>query len=210
MKRRRRKRRERIRMFLLLIVVATTVLMLTAAAGRSDDGECMEGRSEVGKFEQIPSCTQTVHTMTGAAEPEQEKEFEEWVKPHIEGMVPVYGREGIDYISFEDFDKIAKIVYAEAKTESFDGKVAVAEVVLNRVESDNFPNTVEEVITQESAFSAYGASGDAPLDTECMEAVQEAVNGRIFPSGVVYFREGHYHTFGEPYTVIGNHYFSTE
>ena len=54
--------------------------MLTAAAGKSDDGECAEGRSEVGKFEQIPSYTQTVHTLTGAAEPEQEKEYREIVR----------------------------------------------------------------------------------------------------------------------------------
>ena len=56
-----------------MIVVTVTVFMLTAAAGKSDDGECAEGRSEVGKFEQIPSYTQTVHTLTGAAEPEQER-----------------------------------------------------------------------------------------------------------------------------------------
>ena len=212
MKRRRRKRRERIRMFLLLIVVATTVLMLTAAAGRSDDGECMEGRSEVGKFEQIPSCTQTVHTMTGAAEPEQEKEFEEWVKPHIEGMVPVYGREGIDYISLDDFELMGKTVFAEAKTEEFEGQVAVAEVILNRVESENFPDTVEEVIKQDGAFSSWGNGSveAAPLDDECLEAVQDAVNERFFPDSVVYFREGYFHSFGTPYMVIGHHYFSSE
>lgn len=140
----------------------------------------------------------------------QENRPPDWIKPHKDGMIPVYGRDGIDYITFADFDLMSRVVYAEAETESFSGKVAVAEVILNRVESDTFPDTVAEVITQENAFSAYGASDAAPLDTECQEAVQEAVNGRIFPGEVVYFREGHFHTFGTPYAVIGNHYFSTE
>lgn len=140
----------------------------------------------------------------------QENKPPDWIKPHKDGMIPVYGRTGIDYISFADFDMMARVVYAESKTESFNGKVAVAEVILNRVESGSFPDTVAEVITQENAFSVYGASGAAPIDTECQEAVQEAVNGRIFPGEVVYFREGRFHPFGTPYEIIGNHYFSTE
>ncbi|WP_455618850.1 cell wall hydrolase [Eisenbergiella sp.] len=139
-------------------------------------------------------------------------DFEEWVKPQVEGMVPVYGRESIDYISDEDFDLMAKTVYAEAKTEEFEGQVAVAEVILNRVESDNYPNTVKDVITQPGAFSSWssGAIGDAPFDDECCEAVQAALNERVFPVTVVWFREGHFHPFGKQYTVIGHHYFSSE
>lgn len=133
-----------------------------------------------------------------------------WIRPYKDGMIPVYGRDKVDYISFAEFDAMAKIVFSEAKTEEFKGKVAVAEVILNRVESGSFPDTIADVIGQENAFSVYGASGAAPLDTECMEAVQEALNERGLPDDVVYFREGHFHTFGEPYIVIGNHYFSRE
>lgn len=160
----------------------------------------------------MSSRTQTAETLTGAAVPEPEKEFEEWVKPHIEGMVPVYGRAGIDYIPLDDFELMGKTVFAEAKTEEFEGQVAVAEVILNRVESEDFPDTVEEVIKQDGAFSSWGNGSveDAPLDDECLEAVQDAVNERIFPDSVVYFREGRFHSFGTPYTVIGHHYFSSE
>lgn len=139
-------------------------------------------------------------------------DFEDWVKPQVEGMVPVYDRDSIDYISDEDFDLMAKTVYAEAKTEEFEGQVAVAEVILNRVESDNYPNTVKGVITQPAAFSSWsnGSVEAAPFDDECCEAVQDALNERIFPVTVVWFREGHFHPFGTPYTIIGNHYFSSE
>lgn len=211
-RRRRRKRRERIRMFLLLLVVMMTVLMLTAAVKGGISEEQGESLEKVTDKKTVSPYMQTVHMLTEAAEPEQEKEFEEWVKPHIEGMVPVYGREGIDYISLDDFELMAKTVFAEAKTEDFEGQVAVAEVILNRVESENFPDTVEEVIKQRGAFSSWGNGSveAAPLDDECLEAVQDAVNERIFPDSVVYFREGHFHSFGTPYTVIGHHYFSSE
>ena len=199
-------------MSLLLLVVMMTVLMLTAAVKEGIGEEQGERLEKVTDNEVISPCVQTVHTLTGAAEPEQEKEFEEWVKPHIEGMVPVYGREGIDYISLDDFELMGKTVFAEAKTEGFEGQVAVAEVILNRVESENFPDTVEEVIKQDGAFSSWGNGSveAAPLDDECLEAVQDAVNERIFPDSVVYFREGRFHSFGTPYTVIGHHYFSSE
>lgn len=139
-------------------------------------------------------------------------EFPEWVKPQIEGMVPVYGRETIDYISLDDFEYMAKVVYAEAKTEVFEGQVAVAEVILNRMESESFPDTVEGVIKQDGAFASWrnGMAEAAPLDDECLEAVQEAVNRRTFPDTIVYFREGFFHPFGAPYKIIGNHYFSSE
>ena len=193
-------------------MVAVVVLLLTAAASRDDGGQQEETHEEVKNIEAMSSCTQNANMLTGAVVPEQEKEFEEWVKPHIEGMVPVYGREGIDYISLDDFELMGKTVFAEAKTEEFEGQVAVAEVILNRVESEDFPDTVEEVIKQDGAFSSWGNGSveAAPLDDECLEAVQDAVNERIFPDSVVYFREGRFHSFGTPYTVIGHHYFSSE
>ena len=194
------------------MTVAVVVLLLTAAAGRDDSGQQGEAHEEIKSIEAMSSRTQTADTLTETAAPEQEKEFEEWVKPHIEGMIPVYGRAGIDYISLDDFELMGKTVFAEAKTEEFAGQVAVAEIILNRVESENFPDTVQEVIKQDGAFSSWGNGSveAAPFDDECLEAVQDAVNERVFPDSVVYFREGHFHSFGTPYTVIGHHYFSSE
>ena len=118
----------------------------------------------------------------------------------------------LNFTDSGDFELMGKTVFAEAKTEEFEGQVAVAEVILNRVESENFPDTVEEVIKQDGAFSSWGNGSveAAPIDDECLEAVQDAVNERIFPDSVVYFREGRFHSFGTPYTVIGHHYFSSE
>ena len=57
------------------------------------------------------------------------------------------------YLTKSDIDLMAKVVFAESKGEPYAGKIAVASVILNRVTSPNFPNTVEGVITQKNAFS---------------------------------------------------------
>ncbi|MCG1024870.1 cell wall hydrolase [Dehalobacter sp.] len=54
----------------------------------------------------------------------------------------------------EDVILLAKIIYAEARGESFEGQVAVGAVVLNRVESPKFPDTIREVIYQPGQFTA--------------------------------------------------------
>lgn len=53
-----------------------------------------------------------------------------------------------------DVDLLARLVYAEARGESYKGQVAVAAVVVNRVESSKFPNTIRGVIYQPGAFTA--------------------------------------------------------
>lgn len=134
------------------------------------------------------------------------------MKPKIEEMIPVYGREKIDYITIEEFDLMVRVVFAESKTEEFEGQVAVAEVILNRVESESFPDTIEGVVTQSGAFASWknGSVEAAPYDDECGEATQEALNGRTFPAEVVFFKEGEFQPFGTPYAIIGRHYFSSE
>ena len=57
------------------------------------------------------------------------------------------------YITGEDIDLMAKLVAAESIGEPYEGKVAVASVVLNRTVSSSFPNTIKEVIFQKNAFS---------------------------------------------------------
>lgn len=94
-------------------------------------------------------------------------------------------------ISAADKDLMARLVRAEAVGEPYAGKVAVAVVVLNRVKSDQFPNSVREVIYQISnghyAFTPV-ANGqiNQPADAESKRAVNEALalmgkgNGSLF------------------------------
>ena len=103
-----------------------------------------------------------------------------------------------------DADIIAMVVMAEAGNQDMLGKVAVATVVLNRV--DYFGTTVEAVVNEPNQFSYpyYGTVSD-----ECYRAVEIAEENRdLFPETMMYFRNTKYHTFGTPYEQIGDHYFS--
>ncbi|MBM6617573.1 cell wall hydrolase [Bacillus suaedaesalsae] len=90
-------------------------------------------------------------------------------------------------------DLLARLVYAEAKGESYAGKVAVATVVLNRVDSTLFPNTVAGVITERSATGHYAFSPvqngtiSIAADAESKRAVQEALMYRGKGGQSLYF-----------------------
>ena len=101
---------------------------------------------------------------------------------------------------------IERVVMGEAGTEPYIGQVAVAATILNRCEA--WGKTTEEVIYQKNQYYT-GYSGE--ISESVKKAVAEAVSNReLFPADMYYFRTGHYHTFGTPYTVIGAHYFSRE
>ena len=73
----------------------------------------------------------------------------------------------------EDEDLLAKIAMAEAGCEDVEGKALVILTVMNRVESDEFPDTVSEVLYQEGQFSPVGDGFDmVEPDNECYEALQ--------------------------------------
>ena len=109
---------------------------------------------------------------------------------------------------------LAKLVYAEARGESYKGQVAVAAVVLNRVSSSSFPNTISGVIYQTGAFSCVsnGSINNTPNDA-AIRAALDAMNGWDPTNGCLY-----YYNPGKTsdswirtrtvVTVIGNHYFA--
>lgn len=82
------------------------------------------------------------------------------------------------YLTQNDIYLMSEIVYAESKGEPFEGKVAVASVILNRVLSPRFPDTIEGVIFQPYAFSCVVDNEINVLPSqECFDAVYEAING---------------------------------
>lgn len=91
-------------------------------------------------------------------------------------------------LSAEDLELLAKIVYGEARGESYEGQVAVAAVVLNRVKDPNFPNTVKGVIYQPGAFTAIndGQFYLTPNDT-AYKAAKDAAAGWDPTGGALYY-----------------------
>ena len=114
---------------------------------------------------------------------------------------------GVDPVSYTHLELLARLVYLEARGEPYDGQVAVAEVVLNRVVSDRFPDTVEEVIYQTGQFTPASYLESTTPGEEQYEAVADAVDGETCVTGedVVFFSGAPYND--RVYAVIGNHYF---
>ncbi|RWZ52199.1 LysM peptidoglycan-binding domain-containing protein [Halobacillus fulvus] len=110
-------------------------------------------------------------------------------------------------------DLLARLVEAEAKGESYAGKVAVATVVLNRVESDLFPDSIYGVIYQDRQFTpvSNGTINQAASDAS-ERAVQEALAYQGYDRGSLFFYNpdkatSAYLSQKEVTTIIGNHVF---
>lgn len=118
----------------------------------------------------------------------------------------ILAEEPMEEETISDRDILAMVVMAEAGGEKFIGKVAVATTVLNR--SWQWGRSIESIVSEESqyVYPYYGT-----VSAACYEAVDYALENRdLFPKNMFYFRNTHYHDFGEPYIQIGNHYFSTD
>lgn len=93
-------------------------------------------------------------------------------------------------ITAEERELLARVVYAEANTETLEGQIAVAQVVLNRVRSESFPDTVSEVIYQERQFSTAPILGSVTPNETNYEAVDAAFETEVVPYDVLYFSRG--------------------
>ena len=87
-----------------------------------------------------------------------------------------------------DLYLLARLVHGEARGEPYKGKVAVAAVVLNRVKSSSFPNTIAGVIYQRGAFDAV-SDGQINMqpDNESVRAARDAMNGWDPSNGCLYY-----------------------
>lgn len=90
--------------------------------------------------------------------------------------------------SNSDINLLARAVYGEARGESYTGQVAVAAVILNRVKSPSFPNTISGVIYQPYAFTAV-ADGQINLtpNATAIKAAKDAMNGWDPTGGAIYY-----------------------
>lgn len=92
------------------------------------------------------------------------------------------------YLTKSDIHLMSQIVYAESKGEPFEGKVAVASVILNRVLNSGFPDTIQDVIFQPRAFSCVVNGKIEVVPTqECFDAVYEALSGNDPTGDAVFF-----------------------
>lgn len=117
-------------------------------------------------------------------------------------------------ISDDEYEELAKIIFLEANNQSAEGQQAVAEVVLNRVISSQFPDSVHDVIHQGEnsdipQFPPVKSLATATPSQSQYEAIEVALYGEnILPTDVVFFSRGaeNDHVWGQ----IGDHIFCYE
>lgn len=112
-----------------------------------------------------------------------------------------------------DVNLLSRVIYGEARGEPYTGQVAVGAVILNRVKSSSFPNTLSGVVYQSGAFDAV-SDGQVNLtpDSTAKKAAQDAINGWDPSYGAIYYFNPNTATnkwiWSRPLTVtIGKHRF---
>jgi N-acetylmuramoyl-L-alanine amidase len=110
----------------------------------------------------------------------------------------------------EEIDLIALCAMGEAEGESEEGKRMVIDVILNRLDSPRFADTVHGVIYAEGQFTCMwnGRVDRCYVRDDIRELVIDELQNRSY-SNIHYFRTNYYHKFGTPVVQEGNHYFST-
>lgn len=123
-------------------------------------------------------------------------------------------KEAVINLNDEEIMLLSKLVAGEARGESYEGQVAVAAVVINRVKDSRFPNSLEGVIYQKNAFSVVNnGTIYAEPTSSTYRAAQEALYGNDPTNNAIYFWNPDISTCSwmnrlNPHLRIGNHVFA--
>lgn len=93
----------------------------------------------------------------------------------------------VNEFTYEEAQLLMEIAQAEAGNQGSDGMWLVMSVVLNRVDSEDFPDTISEVVYQEHQFYAKGI-GKTEISPECHEALARIERGEVAPEIVAFER----------------------
>ena len=112
---------------------------------------------------------------------------------------------------YDSLELLALCVEAEAGNQGLYGKKLVADVVLNRVDSPDYPDNITDVVMQRNQFSVVldGRIWTVDPSEETFEAIREELEARTNTEIIFFTAEG-YSPYGEPWGKVGDHYFSTE
>lgn len=115
-------------------------------------------------------------------------------------------------LSESDFKLVCRTVYCEAGNQDVKTQEMVALTILNRKNSNKFPNTIKGVVYQKNAYAVttWENFESYKWTKQVEKAVNKALKKNNYPKDMYYFRTKHYHRFGKPYIKSGDLWFSTE
>lgn len=110
-----------------------------------------------------------------------------------------------------ELEILARCVEAEAGNQPIEVKRAVVSVILNRVDDEDWPDTISEVIADPYEFATYwnGRMDEVAPTISTYEAISLEMETRSYP-GLYYFDMDTYLQYGTPYARMGDLYFSTK
>lgn len=113
-----------------------------------------------------------------------------------------------DLYSEADIELLALVTMAEAEGEPEEGKRLVIDTILNRVDSEHFPDTIHDVIYQKNQFTSMwnGRVDRCTVNDYVINLVREEVESRT-NHDVIFFTAGAYGKYGTPMFQVGDHYF---
>lgn len=112
--------------------------------------------------------------------------------------------------SKEEIELIALVTMAEAEAETEKGQRLVIDTILNRVDSEHFPDTIHDVIYQTGQFTSMwnGRANRCYAREDLVKLIEEEIKSR-FNTDVIFFGAGKYSDYGVPMFQEGGHYFSS-
>ncbi len=123
----------------------------------------------------------------------------------------------INTMTDAEFDELQRVMFLECRGESFEGKCAVAEVILNRVLSDDWPDTVHDVLSQRGQFATWHYIAKAYDVSESNIEISQAEISRaimyVYENGRTVLPNDNYVYFdtsgrnGRNHVKVGGHYF---
>lgn len=140
--------------------------------------------------------TETEYTQTEYVETEApQTEYVETEAPQTEAPQTEAPSTEAAATGTDDTSLLAALIYCEAGNQSYEGMVAVGAVVMNRVYSDSFPNTISEVIYQGGQFTPASSGSLASalangVPSTCYDAAAAAISGNNPVGGALYFNTG--------------------
>ena len=189
-------------MFLILMMTAVTSTMVCSCFFVPQNQEAKSTETDFGYFQELPPSI---------------SEIDKEIQKQQDDLWEQHRYSELKSLTVEERDLVARCIYHEARGEEPDGQIAVCEVVFNRILSDAYPNTVEDVLFQYNG-SFYQFSCAPYLNTDnikeplSMEKAKEIVDyvlsteySPIIPADYLYFSTNK--PKAENYLKIGNHYF---